>query len=276
MNDLAPIDPQVFLENGRAFTTSLNISSVFGKRHDNVLRDIERLDCSKEFWLLNFEERNYADQRGKIQRMVEMTRDGFTFLVMGYTGKEAAQFKEAYIRRFNQLEEQIIAGTLSHTPFHQQKVELALRYDKARSQYAKQAIHEAMQDLHAAHGKPVSDDLQRFHKQLLHDEPTIAAYFWDIYEQTGADAEINHSVDPALVAINIKQAIQHLTGQQVSLPARAELMRCLLQSQRYKYLCQKNIHSRFQTGETRHTLHCWLFKKPAAKAAALPVSQRLQ
>lgn len=33
-----------------------------------------------------------------------MTKDGFTFLVMGYRGKKAAAFKESYIQRFNDME----------------------------------------------------------------------------------------------------------------------------------------------------------------------------
>ena len=36
-----------------------------------------------------------------------MTKDGFTFLVMGFTGKKAAKFKELYIRRFNEMEQYI-------------------------------------------------------------------------------------------------------------------------------------------------------------------------
>jgi Rha family phage regulatory protein len=276
MNDLAPIDPQVFLENGRAFTTSLNVASVFGKLHKNVLRDIERMECSNEFRRLNFEPANYSDAQGKPRDMVEITRDGFTFLVMGYTGQSAAQFKEAYIARFNQLQEQLVSGTLTRAPFHQQKVELAARYDKARGEYAKQAIHEAMADLHLAHGKTLSEDLRRFHRQQLHDEPAIAAHFWDIYEQSGADAEINHSADQGLVAINIKQAMHYLTGQSVSLPARAELMRCLMQSRRYRYLCQKSIHSRLLRDGKPQNVYCWLFRKPAAKAKTLPVASRLQ
>lgn len=55
--------------------------------------------------LLNFEESSYRNEQGKRQPCVVMTRDGFTFLVMGYRGKKAAAFKEAYIERFNQMEE---------------------------------------------------------------------------------------------------------------------------------------------------------------------------
>ena len=80
---------------------------MFDKRHDNILADVRNLDCSVEFRLLNFQESSYINEQGKRQPCVAMTRDGFTFLVMGYRGKKAARFKEAYIQRFNDMEEHI-------------------------------------------------------------------------------------------------------------------------------------------------------------------------
>lgn len=88
-----------------ARVNSLMVAMVFNKRHDNVLRDIQNLDCSDDFRLLNFEESKYTNDQGKKHPCVNMTRDGFVFLVMGYRGKKAAQFKEAYIKRFNEMEE---------------------------------------------------------------------------------------------------------------------------------------------------------------------------
>jgi len=55
---------------------------------------IRKLECSEEFRRLNFEPSDYIDERGKEQPMYEMTRDGWTFLVLGFTGKKAARFKE--------------------------------------------------------------------------------------------------------------------------------------------------------------------------------------
>lgn len=96
--------PVVVVEDSKPFTTSLNVAQFFGKRHDHVLRDIENLDVPEAFSLPNFGESNYVDSRGKIQRMYKMTRDGFTILVMGYTGKRAMEFKIAYINQFNAME----------------------------------------------------------------------------------------------------------------------------------------------------------------------------
>lgn len=90
-------------KNDVAMVDSRYVASFFGKRHDNVLRDIESLDCSENFRLLNFEESSYRNEQGKKQPCYYMTRDGFVFLVMGYRGKRAAEFKELYIRRFNEM-----------------------------------------------------------------------------------------------------------------------------------------------------------------------------
>ena len=93
----------VIVENEVPKTTSLKVAEFFGKRHDNVLRAIERLECSEKFSALNFEVADYLDEQGKFRRMVNMTKDGFVFLVMGFTGKKSAQFKEAYINEFNRM-----------------------------------------------------------------------------------------------------------------------------------------------------------------------------
>ena len=88
--------------------TSLDIAETFVKEHKNVLRDIRELECSDEFNRLNFELTSYIDARNRKQDMYYITRDGFTLLVMGYTGEKAMRFKEAYIRQFNAMEKALI------------------------------------------------------------------------------------------------------------------------------------------------------------------------
>ena len=76
-----------------------------------MLRDISNLNCSAEFRLLNFEETSQIVAIPKGGRREEkfylVTRDGFVLLVMGYTGEKAMRFKEAYIREFNRMEEEL-------------------------------------------------------------------------------------------------------------------------------------------------------------------------
>lgn len=102
----ALIKPTLKVIKSRPMASSLDIASVFEKHHKNILRSIENLDCSPEFAELNFElcfKKNDL-QNGKPQPYYNMTKDGFTFLVMGFTGAKAAQFKEAYIKAFNEME----------------------------------------------------------------------------------------------------------------------------------------------------------------------------
>lgn len=100
----------VSLENGIPSTTSLKVSEVFHKRHTEVLRGI-RLLCDntpESFYGRNFASVEYTDAKGERRPMYTMTRDGFTLLVMGYTGKEAMRFKLEYIEAFNAMEKELM------------------------------------------------------------------------------------------------------------------------------------------------------------------------
>lgn len=97
----------VFVENGEAVTDSLTVAEVFGKRHDSVMRDIRNLECSEEFNLHNFAEIDYTDERNRTYRKFLIKRDGLAFLVMGYTGSKAAEYKEKYIAAFNRMEKEL-------------------------------------------------------------------------------------------------------------------------------------------------------------------------
>ncbi|MGX8939299.1 Rha family transcriptional regulator [Symbiopectobacterium sp. Eva_TO] len=100
-------EPRVFINNGKALTTSRDVADYFGKRHERVLDKIKNLDCSAIFNQHNFVLVDYVDAKGEKRPMFEMTKDGFVFLVMGFTGKKAAAFKEAYIAEFNRMEERL-------------------------------------------------------------------------------------------------------------------------------------------------------------------------
>lgn len=106
MKELIPMDSYgVFADrHDTARVNSLMVAQYFNKGHNHVLRDIQKLDCSDEFRLSNFGQSSYINEQGKRQPCVCMTRDGFMFLVMGYRGKKAAAIKEAYIKRFNEME----------------------------------------------------------------------------------------------------------------------------------------------------------------------------
>lgn len=94
---------QIYQDGPTHKTTSKNVADVFGKTHRDVMRDLNRMDCSPEFRARNFAQSSYVSEQNKTLPCVEMTKDGFTFLCMGYRGKKAAQFKEAYIAEFNRM-----------------------------------------------------------------------------------------------------------------------------------------------------------------------------
>ncbi|HBC1013330.1 TPA: Rha family transcriptional regulator [Escherichia coli] len=107
--------PQVTVENGRVVTTSQAVASYFHKRHDDVLKKIRLLDCSPEFTARNFAASEYTDSTGRKLPMYQITKNGFVFLVMGFTGKKAAAFKEAYIAEFDRMEAELHQNHTSPT-----------------------------------------------------------------------------------------------------------------------------------------------------------------
>ena len=105
--------PDLEIIEGQITTTSLQIAEHFGKRHDTVLRAIRNMECSAEYRRRNFAESSYRNEQGKEQPCYRLTRDGFVFLAMGFTGKDAAQWKEAYITAFNKMEQELLAKRTS-------------------------------------------------------------------------------------------------------------------------------------------------------------------
>lgn len=103
--------PLVKIENGKSVTTSVAVADYFGKKHNNVMRDIRNiLDvCSETFSLLNFEQRTYQNSRGQTQPCFFLTKSGFAMTALGFTGKKAIEFREAYITRFDEMEAKLAA-----------------------------------------------------------------------------------------------------------------------------------------------------------------------
>ena len=105
--------PDLEIIGGQIITTSRQVAEHFGKRHDTVLRAIRNLECSPEYHARNFAEMVTEVEIGsgatRKSPAYRMTRDGFVFLAMGFTGKEAAQWKEAYITAFNKMEQELLS-----------------------------------------------------------------------------------------------------------------------------------------------------------------------
>ncbi|WP_312281968.1 Rha family transcriptional regulator [Oscillibacter sp.] len=134
MKELIPMDSYgVFAdEHDTARANSLQVAEYFEKKHFHVLRDIQALDCSDDFRKSNFGFTTYVNAQGKKDKVCAMTRDGFMFLVMGYRGKKAAAIKEAYIKRFNDMERFIRTLTETRHEFPLLTAQIKLLYDNPK------------------------------------------------------------------------------------------------------------------------------------------------
>ena len=126
--------PDLEIIEGHVTTTSQQVAQHFGKRHDTVLRAIANLDCSPEFTARNFAASEYTDSTGRKLPAYRLTRDGFVFLAMGFTGKDAAQWKEAYINAFNRMEAELLQPA----------------QDPKRIEHARQLAHAATAQVYQA------------------------------------------------------------------------------------------------------------------------------
>ena len=91
--------------DGKAVVSSRDIARVFEKGHRRVLQDVRTIAENDPVWgLHNFVQSAYTNEQNKSQPEYLITRDGFTLLVMGYTGERAMRFKKAYIAAFNEME----------------------------------------------------------------------------------------------------------------------------------------------------------------------------
>ena len=140
--------PALLMADGQPTATSLQVAEHFGKRHPDVLRAIRKLEVSEEFSRCNFAPRDYFDERGKVQPMYDITRDGFAMLAMGFTGKEAVRWKEAYISTFNAMEAKLralyVSPLLSQNEFRNGiKLQTKLKLMEQSRTTMQALVHEA-------------------------------------------------------------------------------------------------------------------------------------
>lgn len=95
--------------NGVMVVSSREVAKNFNKEHNKILRSIEGYQKrnSSQNWLQYFIPNKYKDLSGKTNKEYLLTRDGFSFLVMGFTGRKADEWKLKYIEAFNKMEDVI-------------------------------------------------------------------------------------------------------------------------------------------------------------------------
>lgn len=99
----------VQVENEQVVTDSRKVAEVFGKEHKNVIQAIENITAENSAVSSMFYETDYTAGTGKHYKMYLMNRDGFTLLAMGFTGKQALEWKLKYIKAFNDMEAELKA-----------------------------------------------------------------------------------------------------------------------------------------------------------------------
>lgn len=106
------------VKENQTVTTSLKVAEIFNKNHKDVLRKIDsiiyEIETGAKLRSLDyFEKSEEKDSHGQFRPMYFINRDGFTLLAMGFTGKEALEWKLKYIQAFNEMEKVLRSGSSS-------------------------------------------------------------------------------------------------------------------------------------------------------------------
>ncbi|MCL2598140.1 MAG: Rha family transcriptional regulator [Paludibacter sp.] len=122
----------VSYSNDQLVTNSLLVAQKFNKKHFHVLNAVKNLINSHEKSCQLFVSTSYIDESGKANQLYIMNRDGFSLLVMGFTGKDALNFKLEFIEAFNKMEKQIKEAVkpLSSAEMFLQNAQLMVEHDK--------------------------------------------------------------------------------------------------------------------------------------------------
>lgn len=256
--------PVLQVINSSPMASSLEIAEYFGKDHYNVLQSIRNLidELPEKFAYLNFERGEYFDPTGRSLPMYYLAKDGVSLLVMGFTGSAALGRKLKYIEAFN-----LMAHDESGPGNGRAKGDLSPEERNAIKRLPQPLQREALRSF-AMFAAKNPDNVDSFCRGLLtlcnafapdpEAEPPMVAQFWNAVstvEESGH--EINHSLDPALVAVSLPELVTLANECGFSFPLN-ELRRVLTESRRYPFMARKTIRSSIATGKN---VHCWVFRR---------------
>lgn len=116
----------VTMYNHQLVTDSRQVAEHFGKDHRHVTRDIETLlggmpkigHTQQMFYKSTY--RN--EQNGQEYKMYYMNRDGFSLLVMGFTGQKALEWKLKFLEAFNAMEKAIKTPQITPNPHYRTRM----------------------------------------------------------------------------------------------------------------------------------------------------------
>lgn len=264
MNAIAHIEDAVFIQNDQVKTSSLKVAELFGKQHKDVLRKIESLECSLEFTSAHFcahvqtvEIGNGATRESKYY---EMTKDGFIFLVMGFTGAKAAQIKEAYINTFNHMAAMLYNTQGNHDQIHVGAV-VQLKsggplYTVSKVIYDQNGYMESAEVIWHNKSNLCRETLPinclTLESKNLIQNKTLED-FWASVHNYGLD-KLNHSRKHNLLAFNLGQIYECIEG----LPPKNQLSSILMQSRAPFPVYMQHNHA-VHSGVINKTVKCWVF-----------------
>jgi Rha family phage regulatory protein len=136
----------VHLHGEKLTTTSLLVAEKFKKSHDFVIRKIESLKCSVQFISVNFTTIFYKDSYGRQQKAYEITEEGFAFIAMRFTGKDAVEWQEKFVSAFQSMRNELAR-------IKKQQAEPAWQLDRDETKIGYKWMSGALAEKRAEKGK---------------------------------------------------------------------------------------------------------------------------
>ncbi|MHA3078852.1 Rha family transcriptional regulator [Acinetobacter sp. ANC 5502] len=232
----------VSIINNQTLTTSLKVAEVFGKRHSHVLRTLENLECSSEFASAHFWAHEEIIQAGAVKRpskYYQMSKDGFIFLVMGFTGTKAAQIKEQYITLFNLMAQKLLQQSQPVQPAQNINIYVMPEdYKKVMLQ------HINIQDF-------FQQNYQLSHHSLGEDVKQSLSQFWLTVKIMMGTVELNHTKTEHQLALHLRHVYRVASQLEKTLPPLPLMRKLLRYSFDPLFIKQEVIKSKLTQVSTR-------------------------
>lgn len=180
-------------QNGEPVASSRQIAENFEKRHDHVMRGIEDIlrGLPKNGDTSMFFKTEYTnDQNGQTYPMYLMNRDGFSLLVMGFTGKAALEWKLKYIQAFNEMEKKLATPQMPRLSKEMQA--LFLLDDRTQKQEQRLTALENTMTVDYNQQRVLRKSISRSVISALGDEKAPA--YIDNHVRSKVYSECNHDV----------------------------------------------------------------------------------
>lgn len=259
------LNTAVFIQDQQIKTDSLKVAEAFGKNHRDVLRKLESLDCPSNFNERNFALVSYKDAKGEYRPMYEMTKDGWMFLVMGFTGEKASQIKVSFIDAFNQMSDllqkqllqipQLTAGTLVQLKSGSQQLTVSqIENDIAQVHWFKNGkLYEHSFPVHCLVLDNALPQIAQAQQRLNE--------FWTALFEAGIQ-KFNHSSQSNILALNLTQIYNTIPN----LPLRQNMLTDLVSSNApFPQYLNRNLA--YRSAIDHRVYKCWIFKNQQTAVA---------